>query len=194
MEKSAGMVIALASSAGSGGVSGMVKFTSGDSKMGKVSTLWRRLIVGLVTTAMMVGIAVQPGIANALPGEKRSLPEAQKWNPIDSTDRALTQDASADAPASAPVPDVVLPGGDNTSKKGKSDPGKGWRKAGDTPISVNSTTSADVEILSQDQAKALGVHGTVFKVSVNDASAMTEAQIDYSGFQHAVGGGYASRR
>jgi RHS repeat-associated protein len=101
----------------------------------------------------------------------------------------------ASRPKDAPVP--VLPGSaSRVPASSAATPASRASSGAAAPAATSPVSSAQVQVLSHQVAQGLGVAGTVFTVSRSDGSALSgrvHVSVDYSGFEYAYGGNYASR-
>ncbi|AXI73647.1 RHS repeat protein [Streptomyces cavourensis] len=144
--------------------------------------------VTVVTSAALLAGLLS---AEALAVTRLALPSLQKIRPVPVTEvESRAGDASL---GNRPAPDVTWPS-PGTAEATFARPGERRRlKPGGLPVEVSPAVGGDivVEALGRKAAEAAGVDGVVLAIEGGRGAA--DVKVDYSAFQDAYGGGWASR-
>ncbi|MGW8748412.1 RHS repeat domain-containing protein [Streptomyces sp. NPDC055794] len=165
----------------------------------------RRLLRGVAVTVvgyLAISMLTEPVAAAAdLALRELSKPDPVPTAPVDSHKLNRPDQTAQHAWKGAPKVTWPKPGSSTVSLSGT-----GLAKTSDPSVRVgksaranktgkaNALAQAQVQVLDQDAAKAVGVDGVVLAVRSADGSAgPIDVQVDYSDFRHAYGGNWASR-
>ncbi|MFB7657857.1 MULTISPECIES: RHS repeat domain-containing protein [unclassified Streptomyces] len=165
----------------------------------------RRLLRGVAVTVvgyLAISMLTEPVAAAAdLALRELSKPDPVPTAPVEAHKLNRPDQTAQNAWKGAPKVTWPKPGSSTVSL-----PGAGLAKTGDPSVRVGKSArtsqtgkaatlaQAQVQVLDQDAAKAVGVDGVVLAVRSADGSAgPVDVQVDYSGFRHAYGGDWASR-
>ncbi|MEI2732703.1 MAG: RHS repeat-associated core domain-containing protein [Dermatophilaceae bacterium] len=123
------------------------------------------VVLAMLTTGFSGVGSVSAVAQEEPPGNlQRLFPDLQTWKAARARPAEMKRSGpGAAAPAARPVTPLKHPAAATAAVA--ADPGKGWRSASGTPVSVATASSATVSVVSEERAAAAGVAGVVFTVT-----------------------------